>query len=192
MKKTVLSFCLGLSMLTCAVDENRGFIGKDALQELVQTGKCKNCDFQGLGLEFKAAFMQARKNHKDLDVSGSNFSGVNFSGLDLSHVDFSKTNLTGAKLVGSRCSWSNFFNADFSHANCENTSFFYANLNDSIVENTDFTDASFCGSQMYDLKGLETADFSKARLAGLDTDRATKAIILAILEQNSFSLFGYR
>lgn len=142
--------------------ELANFIEEEPIRTLSETGICKNHHFRlGMGRynyvtptieesqKIRDAIMQAKRNGKKIDLSGSNCTILDLSDMDLSDIDFIE--ITGFDM---KISGSNIAGANFSRAR-------------------------LWKSEMFNVKGLDTANFFGARyIKDIQTDHQTRRAIM--------------
>lgn len=117
------------------------FQKEEPIKDLVATGACKNglLAIKGMGKtlekseKIRSAIIAAKRNGKQIDLSGADCSNLDLSNMDLSDINFSSVRAENMKISGS----------DISRA--------------------DFSNAMVWGMKMRNIKGIDTATFRGAK-----------------------------
>jgi hypothetical protein len=119
---------------------------QQALDKVLDEGKCVSCDLAGADLQGK-------------DLGDLRAIGANLRGADLSRADLSDAELDDADLRGARLKGANLAGASFIGANLDG-----ADLSGALLQGTEFVSASLDGTNFTgtDLQGALDADLGKA------------------------------
>ncbi len=169
------SFAVALSsVLTTSPPPERVFndsgFSSNAVERLLTTGECSNCDFQGVDL--KAMNLEGSILSMS-DFSAAKLQGVKLQGAVLKLTNFPEANLQGASLQGIASE-----KANFKQANLQGANFQGASLQDADFQGA-FLQGAYLASASLDQANLQEANLQGANLENVSLRYAdlTKAFL---------------